>query len=189
MTNRLTDWSIDVYFTSYCNGVKVRVLGFVEQVPLDFRYSKLESKPPEFKFNSILNIELELWPKCLSWYFDPKELIPTPDNTDQGSWTNFGQNVRYLGQRISNLISQLCEIHKQFRLSTYTYGLQNEIITQKYYFQPLSSFIITWFPHVFHYHKISNISRTLMHYLIVDHSDVVGASPVGAAPNTSSFST
>ena len=39
------------------------------------------------------------------------------------------------------------------------------------------------------YRKISNISRTLLGNKIVDHSDVVGASPVGAAPTTSSFST
>ena len=34
-----------------------------------------------------------------------------------------------------------------------------------------------------------NIRRTLVGNKIVDHSDVVGASPVGAAPTTSSFST
>ena len=39
------------------------------------------------------------------------------------------------------------------------------------------------------YHQTSNISRTLLGNKIVDHSDVVGASPVGAAPTTSSFST
>ena len=39
------------------------------------------------------------------------------------------------------------------------------------------------------YRKVSNISRTLAGNKIVDHSDVVGASPVGAAPTTSSFST
>ena len=39
------------------------------------------------------------------------------------------------------------------------------------------------------YHKTSNISRTLVGNKIVDNSDVVGASPVGAAPTTSSFST
>ena len=39
------------------------------------------------------------------------------------------------------------------------------------------------------YRKVSNISRTLVDNKIVDHSDVVGASPVGAAPTTSSFST
>ena len=39
------------------------------------------------------------------------------------------------------------------------------------------------------YRKTSNIRRTLVGHKIVDHSDVVGASPVGAAPSTSSFST
>ena len=40
-----------------------------------------------------------------------------------------------------------------------------------------------------YYCKTSNISRTLVGNKIVDNSDVVGASPVGAAPTTSSFST
>ena len=39
------------------------------------------------------------------------------------------------------------------------------------------------------YRQVSNISGTLAGDKIVDHSDVVGASPVGAAPTTSSFST
>ena len=39
------------------------------------------------------------------------------------------------------------------------------------------------------YRKTSNISRTLVGSKIVDNSDVVGASPVGAAPTTSSFPT
>ena len=39
------------------------------------------------------------------------------------------------------------------------------------------------------YRKSSNISRTLLGDKIVDNSDVVGASSVGAAPTTSSFST
>ena len=38
------------------------------------------------------------------------------------------------------------------------------------------------------YRQISNIRRTLVGNDIIDHSDVVGASPVGAAPTTS-FST
>ena len=37
--------------------------------------------------------------------------------------------------------------------------------------------------------QVSNISGTLVSNKIVDHSDVVGASPVGAAPTTSSFAT
>ena len=39
------------------------------------------------------------------------------------------------------------------------------------------------------YRKTSNISGNLVGNKIVDHSDVVGASPVVAAPTTSSFST
>ena len=39
------------------------------------------------------------------------------------------------------------------------------------------------------YRKTSNISPTLVGNKIVDNSDVVGASPVGATPTTSSFST
>ena len=39
------------------------------------------------------------------------------------------------------------------------------------------------------YGKVSNIRRTFVGNKIVDQSDVVGASPVGAAPTTSSFST
>ena len=39
------------------------------------------------------------------------------------------------------------------------------------------------------YCQVANVSRTLIGNKIVDHSDVVGASPVGAAPTTSSFST
>ena len=44
---------------------------------------------------------------------------------------------------------------------------------------------------IFHmyYRQVSNIRHTLVGNKIVDHSDVVGASPVGAAPTTSSFST
>ena len=39
------------------------------------------------------------------------------------------------------------------------------------------------------YRKTFNIRRTLIGYKLVDHSDVVGESPVGAAPTTSIFST
>ena len=38
------------------------------------------------------------------------------------------------------------------------------------------------------YCQTSNIKRTLVDKELVDHSDVVGASPVGTAPTTSSFS-
>ena len=41
----------------------------------------------------------------------------------------------------------------------------------------------------FIYHQVSNISCTLVRNYIIDHSDVAGASPIGIAPTTSSFST
>ena len=44
-------------------------------------------------------------------------------------------------------------------------------------------------PHKTIYRKTSNIRRTLVGNKIVDHSDVFGASPVGTAPATSSYST
>ena len=43
--------------------------------------------------------------------------------------------------------------------------------------------------HYKNYRQVSNIRRTLAGNKIVDHSDVVGASPVSDAPTTSSFST
>ena len=39
------------------------------------------------------------------------------------------------------------------------------------------------------YRQVSNIRRNLVGNKIIDNSDVVGASPVGAAPTTSSLST
>ena len=39
------------------------------------------------------------------------------------------------------------------------------------------------------YRQLSNISRTLVCNKVVNQSDVIGTSPVGAAPTTSSFST
>ena len=41
----------------------------------------------------------------------------------------------------------------------------------------------------YNYRQVSNIRRTLVGNEIVDNSDVVEASPVGAAPTTSSLST
>ena len=62
---------------------------------------------------------------------------------------------------------------------------------------PISLYVATWhiqsYLNLFDvkgtYRKTSSISRTLVGNKIVENSDVVGASPVGAAPTTSSFST
>ena len=58
----------------------------------------------------------------------------------------------------------------------------------RYYFT-IYVILSPWFLPLYIYRKVSNIRRTLVGNKIVDHSDVVGASPVGAAPTTSSFST
>ena len=39
------------------------------------------------------------------------------------------------------------------------------------------------------YRQVSDIRRTLVGNDIIDHSDIIGTLPVGAAPTTSSFST
>ena len=49
--------------------------------------------------------------------------------------------------------------------------------------------IISCYMKIDAYRQVSNIRRTLVGNEIVDHSDVVGSSPVGAATTTSSFST
>ena len=56
------------------------------------------------------------------------------------------------------------------------------MIIQSKKYQPLHNSCQT-------YRETSDISRTLVGNKIVDNSDVVGVSPVGAAPTTSSFST
>ena len=55
---------------------------------------------------------------------------------------------------------------------------------------------VSWFctyakswPNLAIYCEVSNISRTSIGNEIVDHTDLVGSSPVGAAPTPSSFST
>ena len=44
-------------------------------------------------------------------------------------------------------------------------------------------------PTLTEHRQTSNISHTLVGTNIVEHSNVIGASPVGTAPTTSSFST
>ena len=51
----------------------------------------------------------------------------------------------------------------------------------------MNSEAIPWYFRNKYYRKISNIRRTSVGNKTADHSDVVGASPVGAAPSTSSF--
>ena len=64
-----------------------------------------------------------------------------------------------------------------------------ELHSSKGKFTRVTSAINHWEYLLVKYRKTSNIRHTLVGNKIVDHSDVVGASPVGAAPTTSSFST
>ena len=67
--------------------------------------------------------------------------------------------------------------------------LKTCFLISKFVFVPYRFY---WFQSVsqsWDYRQVSHIRRTLVDNKIVDHSDVVGASPVGAAPTTSSFST
>ena len=49
--------------------------------------------------------------------------------------------------------------------------------------------VLVIIPIIAHYRQTSNINHTFVGNIIVDNSDVVGVSPVGAAPTTSSSST
>ena len=60
---------------------------------------------------------------------------------------------------------------------------------QQIYFPFISSIELCLPPGETSYRQVSNMSRTLVGNKIVDNEDVVGASPVGAAPTTSSLST
>ena len=54
---------------------------------------------------------------------------------------------------------------------------------------PFQIFHVIYFIYNIHYRQVSNIRHTLIGNEIVDNSDVVWASPVGAAPTTSWLST
>ena len=83
--------------------------------------------------------------------------------------------------------SRLCDISQEDELSDLeTAPWFIPFVLQVMYLKCLVISIITFLCYVF---KSSSISRTLVGNEIVDNSDVFGASPVGAAPTTSSFST
>ena len=49
--------------------------------------------------------------------------------------------------------------------------------------------VVLWFDTTILIHQTSNVNHTLVGNKIADHSDVDGASPVSAAPTTSSLLT
>ena len=91
----------------------------------------------------------------------------------------FGKVVHWIVKAwITNQISiSLCDITAQPYLSG---GLDKAPLQISWWYAVTSNI---------EYRRTSNIRRTPSDNQIVDHSDVVGASPVGAAPTTSSFST
>ena len=70
-----------------------------------------------------------------------------------------------------------------------TYLWVNLQVCQIFWWRKFFIAVVQWVYEKGMYCQISNISHTLIDNKIVDHSHVVGASPVGAAPTTSSFST
>ena len=84
----------------------------------------------------------------------------------------------------------ICLYNSLFRLTTKK--ILKLCITDPFWNGIQGPLLPTWInfnPSMDKYRKTSNIRLTLVGNKIVDHSDVVGASPVGAAPTTSSFST
>ena len=86
-------------------------------------------------------------------------------------------------------LSPTSAINQLFRLLWKAYGRDCKYSLQMVFKQSTISCYRDWTYTALYYRKTSNISRTLVGNKIVDNSDVVGASPVGAAPTTSSLST
>ena len=103
-----------------------------------------------------------LWGKCVVVYDDHAESATYQDN----------QVNKNLNGRIGNLIIDYNESTTYVEPRSWALGSISKCSKGRN---------IT-------YRKTSNISRTLLGNKIVENSDVVGASPVGAAPITSSFS-
>ena len=78
---------------------------------------------------------------------------------------------------------------KQGNNYIYVYGNTSPVSLNKFHCDRNPYTIECCYDMVEYYCKTSNISHTLVGKKFVDNSDVVGASPVGAAPTTSSFST
>ena len=88
-------------------------------------------------------------------------------------------------------ISYWCQTVKAFSRSMSVY--HNAQMKKMHNTQPDDQLLVSQLQNVLildsTYHQVSNIRRTLVGNKIVYHSDVVGTSPVGAAPTTSSLST
>ena len=109
-------------------------------------------------------------------------------------YTEVSREKRYLCTRLTKSIHitrysmtiKLC-LAKIFSERIGLLGRISWVAWGPFHWQRLTK-IMTWISN-YTYRQVSNTRRTLVGNYIVDHSDVVGTSPVGAAPTTSSFST
>ena len=100
-------------------------------------------------------------------------------------WPNAGiLLIGPLGTNFSEILSKFIHFHSRKWVWKCRLGNGGHFVSALMCFNPLWTGGL-----VHHYRKTSNISSTSAGNKIVDNSDVVGASPVGAAPTTSSFST
>ena len=88
-----------------------------------------------------------------------------------------------------NIRKLKCEIEKYLKIQNQNFRKKK---IEKMRYHKIIKYIILWVVlklSNIRYCQTSNISHTLVSNKTVDHSDVVGASPVSAAPTTSSFLT
>ena len=98
-------------------------------------------------------------------------------------------SLLWMTSMIINFSCKIAEIYfvKLCAYVVHSFLLRKHICIFRQFSTP--SWHAKWDPLYPTYHQVYNIRCTLVGNEIVDHSDVVGASPVGAAPTTSSFST
>ena len=108
------------------------------------------------------------------------------DITGTGNWINSLWSNDSMWQHRSGLLPDCAKPSPEPILTNNQRGLVAFIWGQ---FIGNNEDVYPWYEFENDYRQVSNISRTLVGNKIVDHSDEVGASPVGAAPTTSSFST
>ena len=138
---------------------------------------------------------LKLLDKMYKYKMDPTRTVGATERTrDAGrtEWTQYNpQQLCCAGTIIMvSLLTDAYLCHSaQWVNSTYLFFFCSYTPTTSIPYLLMPSLLNIRSHDIKDYRKTSNIRRTLVGNKIVDHSDVVGASPVGAAPTTSSFST
>ena len=112
---------------------------------------------------------------CYLWFHEPLPLFVNTDDVVYG----FMNHYHYLSTLMMLFMVSSTMMYQHWSC----YMVMLYVVSSSW-----MTYILNYWPYFATYRKVSNISRTLVGNEIVDHSDVVGASPVGAAPTTSSFS-